>query len=120
MRVAPRAAVDAPEPRVELEVGPAGETAVDDGLLEDDAADAARLRAGASTTSWPASAAVPLVGAIVVVSIPIVVDLPAPLGPSRPNTSPARDLEVDPLDRLDAARDRSSSARGPRSPAVGR
>ena len=30
----------------------------------------------------------PRVGAIVVVSIPIVVDLPAPFGPSRPNTSP--------------------------------
>ena len=34
------------------------------------------------------SGAVPLVGAIVVVSMPIVVDLPAPFGPSSPNTSP--------------------------------
>ena len=48
-----------------------------------------RACSGRSTTSWPTSAAVPLVGAIVVVSIPMVVDLPAPLGPSRPNTSPA-------------------------------
>ena len=31
----------------------------------------------------------PLDGWIVVVSIPIVVDLPAPFGPRRPNTSPA-------------------------------
>ena len=42
-------------------------------------------------------------GAIVVVSMPIVVDLPAPFGPSRPNTSPAATVEVDALDRLDAA-----------------
>ena len=39
-------------------------------------------------TSKPARRAVPAVGATVVVSIPTVVDLPAPLGPSSPNTSP--------------------------------
>ena len=97
MRVAPRPWVDAPEPRVELEVRAAGEAAVDDGLLEDDAAHAAGVRAGRLTTSWPASSAVPLVGTIVVVSIPIVVDLPAPLGPSRPNTSPAATSKSIPL-----------------------
>ena len=44
-------------------------------------------RADVKFTGASCSAAAPLVGAIVVVSIPIVVDLPAPLGPSRPNTS---------------------------------
>jgi len=39
-------------------------------------------------TSKPARRAVPAVGATVVVNIPTVVDLPAPLGPSNPNTSP--------------------------------
>ena len=34
---------------------------------------------------------------MVVVSIPIVVDLPAPLGPSRPNTSPAATSKLIPL-----------------------
>src|SRR5437763_9738932 len=38
----------------------------------------------------PASHALPAVGAIVVVRIPTVVDLPAPFGPSSPNTSPGR------------------------------
>ena len=33
----------------------------------------------------------------------IVVVLPAPLGPRKPNTSPARDLEVDAAHRLDLA-----------------
>ena len=47
-----------------------------------------RAASGCFATSKPASLAVPLVGAIVVVSIPIVVDLPAPFGPSSPNTSP--------------------------------
>ena len=41
MRAARVAGVDAPQPRVELEVPPAAERAVDDRLLEDDAADAA-------------------------------------------------------------------------------
>ena len=34
-------------------------------------------------------------------SILIVVDLPAPLGPRKPNTSPGRDLEVDAAHGLD-------------------
>src|SRR5204862_523046 len=48
-----------------------------------------RAASGSSATSKPASRALPEVGSIVVVSIPTVVDLPAPFGPSRPNTSPA-------------------------------
>ena len=48
----------------------------------------ARAASGSRTTSYPARRAVPRVGLTVVVSIPIVVDLPAPLGPSSPNTSP--------------------------------
>ena len=46
-----------------------------------------RAAMGCLTTSVPASRADPLVG-LMVVSIPMVVDLPAPFGPSRPNTSP--------------------------------
>jgi len=50
--------------------------------------DLAPAAIGCLTTSKPASRADPLVGLMVVVSIPMVVDLPAPFGPSRPNTSP--------------------------------
>ena len=35
--------------------------------------------------------------------MPIVVDFPAPFGPEQPEHLPARDVEVDPLHRLDAA-----------------
>jgi hypothetical protein len=47
-----------------------------------------RAAIGSAATSWPASRADPLVGVTVVVSIPTVVDFPAPFGPSSPNTSP--------------------------------
>jgi len=47
-----------------------------------------RAAIGLVTTSNPASRAVPLVGLMAVVSIPMVVDFPAPFGPSRPKTSP--------------------------------
>ena len=40
------------------------------------------------TTSWPATSAVPPVGSTSVHNIPIVVDLPAPFGPRKPNVSP--------------------------------
>ena len=65
------------------------ERPVDDRLLEHDAADAARAASG-SRRDVEAARAAPCrrSGAIVVVSMPIVVDLPAPFGPSRPNTSP--------------------------------
>jgi hypothetical protein len=39
---------------------------------------------GSATTSMPATQARPPVGSTKVVSMPIVVDLPAPFGPSRP------------------------------------
>jgi hypothetical protein len=45
--------------------------------------------AGCARTSMPATKARSPVGITVVVSIPIVVDLPAPFGPSRPKNSPA-------------------------------
>ena len=50
---------------------------------------ARRAANGSAATSNPARRARPDVGAMVVVSMPTVVDLPAPFGPSRPNTSPA-------------------------------
>jgi len=72
---------------VQLEVTPAGERAIDNRVLKNDARDASR-RHRSSETSIPPRYAVPLVGSSVVVSIPIVVDLPAPFGPSSPKTSP--------------------------------
>ena len=49
-----------------------------------------RAASGSVATSKPASRALPPVGATVPVSMPIVVDFPAPLGPRRLNTSPGR------------------------------
>ncbi len=49
---------------------------------------AARAASGSSATSTPPTNARPAVGVMVVVSMPTVVDLPAPLGPSSPKTSP--------------------------------
>ena len=40
------------------------------------------------TTSWPSTRALPEVGMSSVISILIVVVLPAPFGPSRPKSSP--------------------------------
>src|SRR5207248_5528945 len=59
--------------------------------------DAPRANSGERTTSCPPSRAVPVVGTIVVVSIPTVVDLPAPFGPSSPNTSPVGTSKSIPL-----------------------
>ena len=47
-----------------------------------------RTRFGASTTSWPSTRAVPLVGVSSVARMRTVVVLPAPFGPSSPNTEP--------------------------------
>jgi len=55
-----------------------------------------RAPSGSVATSWPARRAEPLVGITVVVSIPIVVDLPAPFGPSRANTSPGSTVKETP------------------------
>ena len=43
---------------------------------------------GCLVTSWPATQARPPVGCTSVVSMPMVVDLPAPFGPRRPKNSP--------------------------------
>lgn len=48
-----------------------------------------RAPAGSVATSIPPVRATPEVGRTRVVRIPMVVVLPAPLGPSSPNTSPA-------------------------------
>ena len=55
----------------------------------------ARARAARVRRRSRASAARPPVGTIVVVSMPTVVDLPAPFGPSSPNTSPGATSKVD-------------------------
>src|SRR5438045_4926232 len=47
---------------------------------------------GSASMSWPQITAVPLVGARKPVIIFIVVDLPAPLGPRNPSTSPSGTL----------------------------
>src|SRR3954467_11178300 len=62
-------------------------------------ASCARARTGSRVTSTPPMRATPAVGRTRVVSIPMVVVFPAPLGPSRPNTSPG-----------DAAKDTPSTA----------
>ena len=46
--------------------------------------------AGSRRTSTPSTSTVPPVGTTLVVATPTVVVLPAPLGPSRPNSSPSR------------------------------
>ena len=61
---------------------------------------ARRTRAGSASTSMPATCARPLSGRLSVVRILIVVDLPAPFGPSSAKTVPA-----------DALNERPSSAR---------
>ena len=48
------------------------------------------------TTSWPITRAVPEVGSSRVISILMVVVLPAPFGPSRPNSSPGRTWKLTP------------------------
>ena len=48
----------------------------------------ARARTGSTATSMPPTSAAPPLGRTLVVSMPTVVVLPAPLGPSRPKTSP--------------------------------
>ena len=70
----------------------------------------ARAASAWRATSKPARRAVPAVGATVVVSIPTVVDLPAPLGPSRPNTSPGATSKSQGFHGRDAARVRLGQA----------
>ena len=80
-------AVDAP---LEQEVLAAGRLPVDARVLRDVADRALRTRFGWRTTSSPATSARPESGCVSVASVRTVVDLPAPFGPSRPNTSPSR------------------------------
>jgi hypothetical protein len=47
-----------------------------------------RARTGFRATSIPRTRAIPAVGTTRVVRMPIVVVVPAPFGPSKPNTSP--------------------------------
>jgi hypothetical protein len=74
---------------MQLKVGQAGERLIHDGFLEHDAAD----RPGGDRIAdhvKPASRTDTLVGLMVVVNIPMVVDFPAPLGPRKPVTRPGR------------------------------
>ena len=72
---------------MDLEVATAGEGPVDDRVLEHDrAVGPGRDRFGRDVVS--VQRAEPDVGRTVVVSMPTVVDLPAPFGPSSPKTSP--------------------------------
>ena len=88
---------DAPEAGVDLEVAAAGERPVDDRVLEHDRAVGAAPRSRSVTTSRPCRRAEPDVGPTVVVSMPTVVDLPAPFGPSSPKTSPVATSKSMPL-----------------------
>ncbi len=49
---------------------------------------------GSLTTSWPQMLAEPPVGVMNPASILMVVDLPAPLGPRKPSTSPGSTEKV--------------------------
>ena len=69
-----------------------------------------RTRLALAMTSKPATRAVPLVGSSRVHSMRMVVDLPAPLGPSRPNTSPRGTCKLTPA----TAVNRRGSRRGPK------
>ena len=84
-----RVGVDAPQPGVDLEVAASAEGSVDHRVLEHHGARGPGARSGWRSTSCPSSRARARRWATtVVVSMPIVVDFPAPFGPSRPKTSP--------------------------------
>jgi hypothetical protein len=55
-----------------------------------------RTASGSLMMSWPATRPVPLVGTLNVVSIRVVVVLPAPFGPSRPSTVPCGTTKLTP------------------------
>ena len=76
------------ELRAQLEVLAAGEDGVEGRLLEDDADRSGAPCRARRVTEWPSTSAVPDVGLTMVVSMPTVVVLPAPFGPSRPKISP--------------------------------
>ena len=60
-----------------------------------------RTAPGSAITSWPATVAVPDVGASSVVSIRRLVDLPAPFGPEERDELALPDVEVEAADGLD-------------------
>ena len=65
---------------------------------------ARRTLPGCLTTSYPATYASPASGRESVVRIFTVVDLPAPLGPSRPNTVPLAAARLTPLSAFTSPR----------------
>ena len=65
------------------------EPLVEAAVAAEDVADPLRTQRASSTTSRPRTRACPDVGISSVISILIVVVLPAPFGPSRPNSSPS-------------------------------
>ena len=74
------------EDAVDVHVLVGGQVAIEAGVLEDDAEPLARFRDGARGRGRPAT--LPLVGLSSVVSILMVVVLPAPLGPRKAKISP--------------------------------
>ena len=81
-------AAEAVEPAAEAQVLARGGLAVGAAALGDHADRAAHLR-GSARTSWPATVALPSSARASVVRMRTAVDLPAPFGPSRPNTVPS-------------------------------
>ncbi len=77
---------------VEVDVFEDGAGAVERVVLGHDADASGGRVAGAATTSMPAMRTRPEVGRARVVQMLMVVVLPAPLGPSRPKSSPSRTL----------------------------
>ena len=90
----------APQARVQPQVLGAAEVVVEHAVLEDDADRAPDLD-GSVRTSWPPTAACPLVGRTSVVSTPTVVVLPAPLGPKQAEDLPGPDPEGEAPDGFD-------------------
>ncbi len=81
------------------------EVAVEGRVLEDEADVAADVVAGDSTTSKPATVALPLLGCESVQSMLIVVVLPAPLGPRKPKTSPVPTSKLTPRTASNSPKD---------------
>ena len=91
------------EHAVQLHVLVGGQLAVEARVLEHDAEALAHLVRLAPRDRARRCAMVPLVGCSSVVSIWIVVVLPAPFGPRNAKISPARHVERDAVDGLDLA-----------------
>lgn len=83
----PRPARHVIQHAVQLEVLVRGEIHVKARVLEDDAEPRAHV-VGRVTGSKPSTRNVPMVGSSIVISMWMVVDLPAPFGPRKAKTSP--------------------------------